>query len=89
MYTFWSLGRCCDATHQKTHAGVAAVVRNGRCFGIILELTNVAGTIIGCAGYALVIGKSAENLWRSIDVVEWYTSSRVSFLLALCLKTNA
>lgn len=83
MYTFWCLGRCCEATNQKTHAGISFALRGNNIFGAIMEVTNILGTIIGCAGYALVIGKSSSDMWKALGVNLWFTNSRISFLLIL------
>ena len=39
MYSFWSIGRCCEATGGKTHGdvGMAVLERGGRCFGGTME----------------------------------------------------
>eukprot|EP00913_Durusdinium_trenchii_P024708 g23194.t1 len=85
LYTFWSLGRCCEATHCKTHGGIAFALRKSHVFGSIMEITNITGTIFGCAGYAIVIGKSSQGLWQSIGVEDgWYASARGSFVIILC-----
>jgi hypothetical protein len=42
MYTFWCLGRCCEATNQKTHAGISFALRGNNIFGAIMEAPHVA-----------------------------------------------
>lgn len=52
-----------------------------------LQITNITGTIFGCAGYAIVIGKSSQGLWQSIGVEDgWYASARGSFVIVAGLQ---
>ena len=37
LYTFWNLGRCCEATHQKTHAGIGLALTGNHRFGAVME----------------------------------------------------
>jgi len=92
LYTFWNLGRCCEATHQKTHAGIGLALTGNHRFGAVMEVTNIIGTLLGCAGYALVIGRSSSDMWKAMGINAWFTDSRISFisimvvvLLPLCL----
>ncbi|CAK8997991.1 unnamed protein product [Durusdinium trenchii] len=69
MYSFWSIGRCCEATGGKTHGdvGMAVLERGGRCFGGTMEVINLLKTTMTCAAYALVIGKNSADVWTALE----------------------
>ncbi|CAK9059121.1 Sodium-coupled neutral amino acid transporter 1 (Amino acid transporter A1) (rATA1) (Glutamine transporter) (N-system amino acid transporter 2) (Solute carrier family 38 member 1) (System A amino acid transporter 1) (System A transporter 2) (System N amino acid transporter 1) [Durusdinium trenchii] len=86
MYSFWSIGRCCEATGGKTHGdvGMAVLERGGRCFGGTMEVVNLLKTTMTCTAYALVIGKNSADVWTALDVHgSWFVTARGSFLTVL------
>ena len=58
MYSFWSIGRCCEATGGKTHGdvGMAVLERGGRCFGGTMEAH------VRCFGGTMLVSAKATRV---------------------------
>ncbi|CAE7223735.1 SLC38A8 [Symbiodinium pilosum] len=92
VYTFWTLGRVCEVTAEKSHRGMGNVVTEGLCFGNLMAATNLVKTLFTCTAYALVIGRNAEDVLAPLNSDSWFSSRRGSWvtillcvLLPLCL----
>eukprot|EP00434_Breviolum_minutum_P033714 symbB.v1.2.029833.t1/scaffold3306.1/size59376/3 len=84
MYSFWSIGRCCEATHSKSHGDVGLCVTNGKTFAMVMEVVNLLKTTLTCTAYALVIGKNSADVWTAAGQEgSWFVSARGSFLIIL------
>mmetsp|Transcript_46861 Transcript_46861/g.109438 ORF Transcript_46861/g.109438 Transcript_46861/m.109438 type:complete len:459 (+) Transcript_46861:94-1470(+) len=91
-YTFWTLGRLCETTGEKTHRGMGDKVTEGVFFGNFMAVANLAQTLSCCVAYALVIGRNAEDVLAPFVSNSWLSSRRGSWvtilifvLLPLCL----
>ncbi|CAE7518140.1 slc38a2 [Symbiodinium sp. CCMP2592] len=92
VYTFWTLGRVCEATNEKSHRGMGNKVTEGVVFGNVMAATNLLKTLFTCTAYALVIGRNAEDILAPLNSNSWFCSKRGSWvtillciLLPLCL----
>lgn len=43
MYSFWSIGRCCEATCAKSHGEVGRVICGNNYFGGVMEAIALGG----------------------------------------------
>ncbi|CAE7176202.1 Slc38a1, partial [Symbiodinium pilosum] len=91
-YTFWTLGRMCEATGEKSHRGLGDRVTSGVFFGNLMAVANLIQTLCCCVAYALVIGRNAEDVLAPLQANTWISSRRGSWvtilifiLLPLCL----
>eukprot|EP00438_Fugacium_kawagutii_P004954 Skav236195 [mRNA] locus=scaffold747:4642:6248:- [translate_table: standard] len=84
MYSFWSIGRCCEAANAKTH-GEVGLALGGRTFAFFMELTNLLKSGLACAAYALVIGRNTSDILSAFGFEGWYSTPRLSFLTVLLL----
>ena len=91
-YTFWTLGRLCETTSEKTHRGMGNKVTEGVFFGNVMAVANLIQTLSCCVAYALVIGRNAEDVLAPFEIDTWLSSRRGSWvtillfvLLPLCL----
>ncbi|CAJ1355175.1 unnamed protein product, partial [Effrenium voratum] len=83
MYSFWSLGRACEATDTKSHGACGHAITSGYTFGGIMEATNLVKTAFTCTAYAIVIGKNSEDIWHYVGWESWFATQRGSFLTIL------
>ena len=51
-YTFWTLGRMCEATGEKSHRGLGDRVTSGVFFGNLMAVANLIQTLCCCVAYA-------------------------------------
>lgn len=82
MYSFWSIGRCCEATSARTH-GEVGLVLGGRKFAAMMEVVNLLKSGLACAAYALVIGKNGSDVLYTFGVEGWIQTPQGCFLFVL------
>ena len=101
LYTFWTLGRMCEATGQNSYQGICKVLERPFA-GKVMSAVSLLKTLCACTAYALVIGKNSEDLWNllllernSSGFSSWLASRRgswlavlICFLLPLCLQKD-
>ena len=82
MYSFWSIGRCCEATSARTH-GEVGLALGGRKFAAMMEVVNLLKSGLACAAYALVIGKNGSDVLYTFGVEGWISTPQGCFLFVL------
>ena len=83
LYTFWTLGRMCEATGQNSYQGICEAVE--RPFsGTVIEAISAVTTLFACTAYALVIGANGKDILESWNLSNsWFASRRVIWLIVL------
>ena len=86
VYSFWTLGRVCEATEEKNHRGMGQKVTDGAFFGNLMAATNLVKTCFTCTAYALVIGRNGEDVLSQFEGESWFTTKRGAWLtILLCV----
>eukprot|EP00928_Gymnodinium_smaydae_P013705 TRINITY_DN14981_c0_g2_i1.p1 TRINITY_DN14981_c0_g2~~TRINITY_DN14981_c0_g2_i1.p1 ORF type:complete len:453 (+),score=23.55 TRINITY_DN14981_c0_g2_i1:70-1428(+) len=81
-YTFWVVGRACQATREKSHKGVGTKIQSA-AFGKLMAATNLVKTVFTCTAYALVIGQTANELLSAFGIAGFYATRQFTYIVIL------